>query len=92
LSCIGLLLFLGESLKTHFLHLILIMCLGATSTTAMALTDTYFATGEDLDYIIESDSTTPLLEFEYRLRRFIIFRKIEDYFLDIYFSDDFIDD
>ena len=78
-------------MKKHFLQLMLITCLGSASTSATALTDTYFATGEDLDYIIESDSTTPLLEFEYQLRRFVIFRKIEDYFLDIYFGDDLDD-
>ncbi len=56
----------------------------------MALTDTYFATGEDLDYIIESDSSTPLLELEYKLRRYIIFRKLEDLFLSL--ADDTADD
>lgn len=55
----------------------------------MALTDTYFATGEDLDYIIDSDSSTPLLELEYKLRRYIIFRKLEDLFLSL---DDTADD
>lgn len=49
----------------------------------MALTDTYFATGEDLDYIIESNNTTALLELEYKLRRYVIFRKLEDFFLDL---------
>ncbi len=50
-----------------------------TAPQAMALTDTYFATGEDLDYLIESDNTLAILEIEYELRKFVIFRKIEDY-------------
>ena len=75
-------------MKKHFLQLVFIMCFWAGSTPSNALTDTYFSTGEDIDYIIESDSTTPLLEFEYKLRRFVIFRKLEDYFLNTFFDDD----
>ncbi len=44
-----------------------------------ALTDTYFATGEDLDFLIESDNTLGIQEIEYELRKFVFFRKIEDY-------------
>lgn len=50
-----------------------------TAPKAMALSDTYFATGEDLDYLIESDSTLALQEIEYELRKFVFFRKIEDF-------------
>ncbi len=50
---------------------------------ASALTDTYFATGEDLDYLIESGNTLAILEIEYELRKFTIFRKIEDYFYNL---------
>ncbi len=50
---------------------------------ASALTDTYFATGEDLDYLIESDNTLALLEIEYELRKFTIFRELEDYFYNL---------
>jgi len=50
-----------------------------TAFQATALTDTYFATGEDLDYLIESDNTLGIQELEYELRKFIFFRKIEDY-------------
>jgi len=46
---------------------------------ATALTDTYFATGEDLDFLIESDNTLGIQELEYELRKFVFFRKIEDY-------------
>jgi len=78
---------LGDILKKHFLQLALIACFWSGTTSVMALTDTYFATGEDLDYIIESDSTTPLLELEHKLRRYVIFRKLEDYFLNSLFDD-----
>lgn len=52
-------------------------------TPSLALTDTYFATGEDLDYLIESDTNTALLELEYKLRRFVLFRKLEDFILQL---------
>ena len=70
-------------MKKYFLQLLFITGLCSTITPAFALSDTYFSTGEDLDYIIESDSKTALLELEYRLRRFVIFRKLEDFFLDL---------
>jgi len=49
------------------------------SSGSMAQTDTYFATGEDLDYLIESDNTFAIREIEYELRKFVLFRKVEDY-------------
>ena len=77
----------GGILKTYLLQVTLVAGTWLGASPVIALTDTYFATGEDLDYIIESDSTTPLLELEYRLRRFIIFRKLEDYFLNYSYDD-----
>lgn len=50
-----------------------------TAFQATALTDTYFATGEDLDFLIESDNTLGIQEIEYELRKFIFFRELEDY-------------
>ena len=50
-----------------------------SSGNSFALTDTYYATGEDLDYLIESDNTLAIREIEYELRKFILFRKVEDY-------------
>ena len=50
-----------------------------TAFQAKALTDTYFATGEDLDFLIESDNTLGIQEIEYELRKFVFFRKVEDY-------------
>ena len=50
-----------------------------SSTNSFALTDSYFATGEDLDYLIESDNTLVIREIEYELRKFVLFRKVEDY-------------
>ena len=49
------------------------------SLPTSALTDTYYATGEDLDYLIESDNTEALQEIEYELRKFVLFRKVEDF-------------
>lgn len=58
-----------------------ILCLSVQQTTALA--DTYFATGEDLDYLIESDNTLAIQEIEYELRKFVLFRKVEDYFINL---------
>lgn len=73
-------------MNKYLLQLVFVAFFWMSVTPVMALTDTYFATGEDIDYIIESDSTTALLELEYKLRRFVLFRKLEDYFFDSLFA------
>jgi hypothetical protein len=57
--------------------------LALSPVTSNALTDTYFATGEDIDFLIESDNLSEIREIEYQLRRFVIFRKVEDYIFSI---------
>ena len=49
------------------------------STLAMAQSDSYYSTGEDLDFLIESDNTLAIRELEYELRQFKVYRKIEDF-------------
>ena len=61
-----------------------------TAFQAAALTDTYFATGEDLDFLIESDNTLGMQEIEYELRKFVFFREVEDYLYNL--SSDYSED
>ncbi len=68
-------------IRVFFMLGIIVMSAGALS--AFALTDTYFATGEDLDFLIESDNTEGIQEIEYELRQFVLFRKVEDFLLDL---------
>ena len=62
----------------------------AISSPSMALTDAYFATGEDIDYLIESDNLSAIRELEYELRKFVLFRKVEDYIFSL--TDSFFDE
>jgi hypothetical protein len=74
----------------QFLQGCVICSLLFTAFQASALTDTYFATGEDLDFLIESDNTLGIQEIEYELRKFVFFRKIEDYLYNL--SSDYPDE
>ncbi len=67
----------------RFLQIFVVCSFLFTASQVSALTDTYFATGEDLDYLIESDNTLAIQEIEYELRKFPVFRKIEDYFYNL---------
>jgi len=53
-----------------------------TSPT-MALSDTYFVTGQDLDLLMESDRTYVMEEIEYELRKIPLFRDVEDFILNV---------
>lgn len=68
----------GLTMK-RFLQNCVVCSLLFTAFPATALTDTYFAMGEDLDFLIESDNTLAIQEIEYELRKFVLFREIEDY-------------
>ena len=70
-------------MKKSILLFFVVTGLSLGSSNSMALTDTYFATGEDLDYLIESDNTLAIQEIEYELRKFILFRKVEDYLFNL---------
>jgi len=77
-------------MKQVLLQLCISLCLFAFSSQSSALSDTYYSTGEDLDYLIESDNTLAIQELEYELRKFVFFRKIEDYIFN--FSFEYFDD
>jgi len=58
--------------------------------SVFAETDPYFATGEDLDFLIDSSNAFALKEIEYELRKFLIFRKVEDYLFNL--SDSYLEE
>jgi len=74
----------------RLLQICIVCSLLFTAFQARALTDTYFATGEDLDFLIESDNTLGIQEIEYELRKFVVFREIEDYLYNL--SSDYLRD
>jgi len=78
-------------MKKSILLFFVVTGLSLGPSSSMALTDTYFATGEDLDYLIESDNTLAIQEIEYELRKFILFRKVEDYFFNLNDQYDIVD-
>ena len=65
------------------LKLGLVLCLCASAPASYALTDTFYSTGEDLDFLMESKSTQVIEEIEYELRRFVLYRKLEDIFFNL---------
>ena len=64
------------------------LCAGASQT--MALSDPYLAMGEDLDYLIESGHSLAIEEMEYELRKFILFREVEDFLFNL--NDEYIEE
>lgn len=65
------------------------LCVGAFH--AAALSDPYLAMGEDLDYLIESGHSLAIEEMEYELRKFVLFREVEDFLFNLddeYFGED----
>lgn len=60
------------------------------SSQAMALTDTYYVMGEDIDLMMESDKTYTVEEIEYKLRKIPLFRELEDFMFDL--EDRYLDD
>jgi hypothetical protein len=56
----------------------LVLGLLLSAPTSMALTDSYYASGEDLDFLTEAESTFAIEEIEYELRQFVLYRKLED--------------
>jgi len=64
------------------------LCIGASQ--ASALSDPYFSVGEDLDFLIESGNTLAVQEMEYELRKFVFFRKVEDFLFSL--EDDYVEE
>ncbi|MCF6189235.1 MAG: hypothetical protein L3J51_02015 [Cocleimonas sp.] len=62
--------------------------MGASQATA--LSDPYLAMGEDLDYLIESGHGLAIEEMEYELRKFVLFREVEDFIFNL--NDEYIEE
>ncbi len=72
------------------LQLCITCSLCASASQAMALSDPYLAMGEDLDYLIESGHSLAIEEMEYELRKFVLFREVEDFLFNL--NDEYIED
>lgn len=70
-------------MKKKLLHATLLLCLGAGVSNVSALTDDFIASGEDIDFLTEMKSDFALEEIEFELRKFLLFRKIEDLLFDL---------
>lgn len=70
-------------MKKQLSTMILTLCFLLPTLPSKAAIDPYFAMGEDLDFLLESQSTLALEEIEYKLRRFMIYRKLERLFTDV---------
>jgi len=66
-------------MRMGILKTCLAFTLMAVSSASLAQSDSYFSTGEDLDFLIESDNTLGVREIEYELRQFRAYRNIEDF-------------
>ena len=78
-------------MKKTFLQATLLLSLGfgANIPNALALTDEFYASGEDLEFMFEINSDYALEEIEYSLREFVLYRKLEDLLFD--FNDEYQD-
>lgn len=70
-------------MKKIFITIVTAMFFILSSLSVNAASDPYFASGEDLDFLMEAEGTLALEEIEYELRRFILYRKIERFLTDI---------
>ena len=66
-------------MKNLLIQLCMVLSLLVSAPPAMALTDSYFATGEDLDFLLETERSFAIEEIEYKLRQFVLYRKLEDF-------------
>ena len=70
-------------MKKILIQLSLMLCLGASASTSFALSDDFYASGEDLEFMFEINSDFALEEIEYELRKFVLYRKLEDLLFDL---------
>lgn len=74
-------------MKKRLLQLLLGLCLCTSASNTMAITDSFYASGEDLDYMYDSSDNFAIEDIENELRRFVIYRKLEDLLFD--FNDEY---
>ena len=70
-------------MKKRLIQITLVLCLTLSASNSFALSDDFYVTGEDLEYMFETNSNYTLEELEDELRKFVLYRKLEDLFLDL---------
>ncbi len=65
-------------MNNTLMKLSLVLCLCTSAPATYALTDTFYSTGKDLDLLMESKSTQVIEQIEYKLRQFVLYRKLEE--------------
>ena len=75
-------------MNRYILSLTMTGCFLLSSTQLLAATEPYFATGEDIDNLIDDDNASGLFEMEEKLSEFPLFRTLEEYFLNITYATD----
>jgi len=70
-------------MKKTLLQFLLAVIMSAGLSSAYALSDDFYATGEDLEYMFEADSNYAIEELEYKLRKFVLYRKLEEFLFDL---------
>lgn len=58
-------------------------CLMLTSPQISAQTESYFATGEDIDNLMNNDDMSTLLEIEDKLQESSFFQALQKYFFNV---------
>ncbi|MEH6457732.1 MAG: hypothetical protein V7749_15495 [Cocleimonas sp.] len=67
-------------MKKILIQATLMLCLGAS---AYALTDDFYASGDDLKFMFETNSDYALEEIENELRKFVLYRELEVLLFDL---------
>ena len=74
-------------MKKTIIQITLTLCLCVSATNSFALSDDFYVTGEDLEFMFETNSNYAFEELEDELRKFVFYRKLEDLLLD--FEDEY---
>ncbi len=70
-------------MKKIIVQFILLLALSISTSNSLALSDDFYSTGEDLEYLFEADSNYAIEELEHKLRRFVLYRKLEELLYDL---------
>ena len=71
-------------MKKKSIQFLLLFSVGVTHLNTFAISDEFYSSGEDLDYLFEADSNYTIEEIEYELRKFILYRKLEDFIFNLH--------
>jgi len=70
-------------MKKILFKAMLLLCLGASTSYVSALSDDFLSSGEDLDFLADMNNDFALEEIEHELRKFVLYRKLEDLLYDL---------